>query len=662
MATTDLHMQALPYDYYTDKDGGQPGLSRTALLIRKARAEAANSLLFDNGDLLQGNPMGDYIATERGLRPGETHPLIAAMNALGYDAATLGNHDFNYGLDFLLTCTAAARLPVVLANLAHQRGADPAQDRRPFPAYALLDRDLTDGAGRRHPLRIGVIGLTPPQVMTWDRQHLAGRVEARDIVETARALVPRMRAEGAQIVVALSHSGIGPDDTHRPGMENASVPLARIAGIDALVTGHSHLVFPGPAFAGQPGIDADRGLIHGKPAVMAGVWGSHLGVIDLLLDRVDEGDGGTGSGTGTGTGTGTGWRIREVSVAARPVGAAGPDAPEQDTAVVAAVRQDHARTLDYIRRPVGHSAVPLTSYFARVRDDPSVRLVAVAQRWYMARLLAQGPLADLPLLSAAAPFKAGGRGGPWHYTDVPAGPLALRHIADLYVYPNTLRAIRITGAQLRDWLERAAGQFNRIAPGAQDAPLENPVFAAYDFDTIDGVCYRIDLSSPPRFHPDGRLADASARRIRGLTHAGRPVTDDMAFAVVTNNYRAAGGGAFPGAGDDRDDRVVQDCTTTNREAILHYLRDTGPDAWIARGLPDRSATAEPPAAPLPAPPARTAAATGALGGWSFLPMPGTSVVFDTGPMARAHPETLAALGLHDLGDTATGFARFRLRL
>ena len=207
--TTDLHLHLLPYDYYADRPWAGVGLASAARLIEAARAEAPNSLLFDNGDFLQGTPMGDYVAQERGLRAGDLHPIMAAMNALNYDAITLGNHEFNYGLDFLLRTLQGARFPVVSSNLMTRRGSDARADRTLVKPYVLLDRLVADENGYRHPLRIGVIGFAPPQVVDWDNHALDGRLQARDIVETAQAWVPEMREAGADIVVALAHTGIG---------------------------------------------------------------------------------------------------------------------------------------------------------------------------------------------------------------------------------------------------------------------------------------------------------------------------------------------------------------------------------------------------------------------------------------------------------------------
>ncbi|MCX7645366.1 MAG: bifunctional 2',3'-cyclic-nucleotide 2'-phosphodiesterase/3'-nucleotidase [Rhodobacteraceae bacterium] len=616
METTDLHVHVLPYDYYADRPVDTVGLSRTAALVRAIRAEATNALLVDNGDFLQGNPMGDYIAYERGMREGDLHPVIAAMNTVGFDAATLGNHEFNYGLDFLMKSLAGARFPFVSANVVTREGADPTRDETLLRPYVILDRRVIDGAGRPHRLRVGMIGFVPPQTVTWDRRHLEGRVRARDILAAARAWVPRMKEEGADIIVALSHSGIGPA-THAEGMENASVPLARVEGIDALMTGHQHLVFPGDAFAGVAGVDCAAGTIHGKPAVMGGAWGSHLGVIDLLLET-----------------SGGEWRIVGHEAAARPIArrdgdgrvrALVGDVPE----VVASVREVHAATLAYVRRPVGRTSAPLHSYFALVAGDPSVRIVNRAQAWYVAEMLKGTAHAALPLLSAAAPFKAGGRGGPEHYTDVPAGDIAIGNVADLYLYPNTVRAVRVTGAELADWLERSAGIFRRIVPGGRDQILIDPDFPSYNFDVIDGVTYRIDLSRPPKFGPGGELLDPAARRIVDLSYQGRPVDPAEEFVIATNSYRAGGGGDFPGA---KGDTIILEAPDTNRDVLVRYI--------VAQGTIDPAAD----------------------GNWSFAPLPGTTVLFDTGPGALRYLADLRGLAIEPAGEAPGGFARFRIAL
>jgi 2',3'-cyclic-nucleotide 2'-phosphodiesterase/3'-nucleotidase len=205
LGTTDVHMHLVPYDYYQDKPAEEYGLARTATLIKAARAEVRNSLLVDNGDLIQGNPLGDFVARVRPLAAGQVHPAFKVMNAMGYDAANVGNHEFNYGLPFLRQALGTATFPYVSSNVVQDEGA--AKGQPAFRPYVILERSFTDEAGQPQRLKVGVIGFVPPQIMLWDRGNLTGRVQARDIPSTARELVPKMRAEGADVVLAVPHSG-----------------------------------------------------------------------------------------------------------------------------------------------------------------------------------------------------------------------------------------------------------------------------------------------------------------------------------------------------------------------------------------------------------------------------------------------------------------------
>ncbi len=618
METTDLHVAIYPYDYYRDRPDDTLGLAKTATLIAQARAEMPNSLLFDNGDLIQGNPLGDFVAYQRGLKDGDVHPIIGALNLLGYDCGTVGNHEFNYGLDFLMACLAGARYPVVSANIrTGAAAARPTGDRTLLRPWAMLERMLVDGAGVRAPIKIGVIGFAPPQIVDWDSANLAGKVWTRDIVATASAFVPEIREAGADLVVALSHSGIStaaPTD----GEENASFHLSRVPGIDAIFTGHAHQVFPGPTFDRLDGLDLISGRMNGVPAMMAGFWGSHLGIIDLTLAR-----------------DGNRWRVLDAAV--QPRGIFRRDQgqvtalAEPEPRLLQVLKPAHEATLAYVRQPVGRITRPVNSYFALIADDPSVQIVAQAQAWYVAQLLkapAYAAYAGLPLLSAAAPFKAGGRNGADYYTDVPAGDIALRNVADLYLYPNLLRVVAVTGAQLREWLERSAGQFRQIRPDPSPQRLIDDGFPSYDFDVIAGATYRIDLTRPARYDIDGKLAAPDAHRIVDLAIQGRPVDPAERVVIATNSYRAGGGGNFPGADGTTTILAAPDL---NRDVLVRYIHETG--------------TIDPLAQPV----------------WSFAPVPGaTSVLFESAPAARADLDRVKHAAY--VGPAEGGFATYRIDL
>ncbi|MBB3523150.1 bifunctional 2',3'-cyclic-nucleotide 2'-phosphodiesterase/3'-nucleotidase [Rhizobium redzepovicii] len=618
METTDIHVNVFPYDYYADKPNDTMGLSRTGTIIDKIRAEAVNSLLIDNGDVLQGNPMGDYMAYQHGMKDGDVHPVIKAMNTLGYTVGTLGNHEFNYGLDFMFKVLSGANFPFVCANLTKgQLASDPKQDDLFFKPYMIVEKQIKDGAGNESPVKIGFIGFVPPQIMLWDIKNLEGKAQTRDIVEAAKAWVPAMKEAGADIVIALSHSGI---DGAAPSekMENASLHLAAVEGIDAIFTGHQHLVFPGPkSWDGIADTDPVKGTLHGKPAVMAGFWGSHLGLIDLLLEK-----------------DGNSWKIVDFTSEARPIyhrddkkKVVADYADKKD--VVEAAKAEHEATLAYVRTPVGKTSAPLYSYFALVADDPSVQVVSQAQTWYIKQMLADTKYKDLPVLSAAAPFKAGGRGGADYYTDVPAGDIAIKNVADLYLYPNTVQAVAITGAQVKNWLEMSAGMFNHIDAGAKDAPLLNNDFPSYNFDVIDGVTYQIDLSQPPKYDSSGKAINPDANRIQNLAFDGKPVDPAQKFVVVTNNYRAGGGGSFP---EIAADKVIFQAPDTNRDVIVRYVHD--------QGTINPSADAN----------------------WTFKPLPGTTATFESGPKAKQFLAAVKSVKIEDAGDGADGFSKFRLVL
>ena len=280
---------------------------------------------------------------------------------------------------------------------------------------------------------------------------------------------------------------------------------------------------------------------------MAGKYGDHLGVIDLNL-RYTDGK----------------WSVVGSKAAIRKIDTKSKIADERITAIA---KEAHEGTVKYVRQQVGTTSAPITSYFALVKDDPSVQIVNNAQIWYAKKELAGTPEANLPILSAAAPFKAGTRGDATAYTDIPAGPIAIKNVADLYLYDNVTAILKVTGAQLKEWLEMSAGQFNTIDPMSKEPQqLVNPNYRTYNFDVIDGVTYEFDVTQPNKYDREGKTVNPDASRVRNLKYQGKEVAADQEFIVVTNNYRA--NGKFPGV---RDASLNQLLGLENRQAIINYI-------------------------------------------------------------------------------------------
>ena len=550
METTDIHMNLLNYNYFTGKVSEKIGLSKAATLIKQAREEATNSLLVDNGDLLQGSPMGDYMA-RTGLKDGQVHPAYKAMNTLDYVVGNIGNHEFNFGLDFLEKSLAGSSFPYISANVFIDDGDDnPANDKPAFRPYLIVDKALKDDKGNEHRLKVGFIGFVPPQIMNWDKANLEGKIIAKDMVEMANLWVPIMKKQGADIIVAIPHSGLDISDA-KSMQENATYHLSKVAGIDAIMFGHAHNTFPGgKAYNGfeAQGVDNVKGSINGVPAVMPGFWANHIGLIDLDLAQEDGK-----------------WMVKGFNSELRSVAET-----TSDKTIEAAVAQEHEATDKWVSEPFAKIAQPVNSFFALAQDDPSIQIVSDAQIWYGKQIIKGTEYADLPVLSAAAPFRTG-RQGASDFTNVAAGDIAYRNVADLYIYPNTLQILKLTGAQVREWLEMSAGQFSQIdAASTETQPLINAEFPSYNFDVIDGVTYQIDITQPAKYKKDGSVVNAEANRIVELQYDGKAIDEEQDFLVVSNNYRASGGGNFPDVGADT---IAIKAPNENRQVVADYITE-----------------------------------------------------------------------------------------
>lgn len=572
LETTDVHTNLLSYDYYKDAPSDTVGLARTANLIKAARQEAKNTFLVDNGDLIQGTPLGTYKAIVSPLKDGEAHPVYKAINRIGYDAATLGNHEFNYGLDFLDRAVKGANFPYVNANVyIDDKDGNPNNDVNRYEPYKIIDKKYTDEAGQEQTLKIGVIGFVPPQITQWDKSALEGKVIAKDIVATAEKFVPEIRAKGADLVIAMAHSGFNGNAAPNVNAEDAVLPLSKVPGIDAITFSHTHKVFPtadekslDALFKGAdgkplPGVDSAKGTINGVPAVQAGYGGNNLGIIDLTLEKQDGK-----------------WKVASSQSSTKAIYDAAAKKPlvEADPAIVEAVKADHEATIAYANSPIGSTTAPIHSFFALVQDDPSVQIVTNAQKKYVEEYVKANlpEYKNVPVLSVGAPFKAG-RNGPEEFTEIKAGPLAIKSAGDLYLYDNTLKAMLVKGSVVKEWLEMTAGKFNQIDPNKkEEQELLNPSFAVYNFDVIDGVTYQVDVTKPAKYKPDGTINDESSSRIVNLQYNGKPIDPNQDFIVATNNYRAGGGGNFPGV---KSSKIIIDSPDENRQILMDYIRAQG---------------------------------------------------------------------------------------
>lgn len=565
LETTDLHTNVMSYDYFKLAEDKSLGFERTATLIAEARKEFPNTLLLDNGDTIQGTALSDYQALVKPLACTETLAMYKVMNLAGYAGGGIGNHEFNYGLPFLSQVTGnrfsvgsmaepaaqptckGPNFPLVLANVLSVKTGQPL-----FQPYAIIDKTVTatgpDGKAVSGTVKVGIIGFTPPTIMSWDKRWLDGQVFTTGLKEAAEKYVPEMRAKGADLVVVISHGGLD-NSTYTPTMENGSYHLSTVPGVDAMLIGHSHQVFPNAtstvAQFKLPGVDKVAGTVNGVPTVMANYWGKHLGVIKFGLSF-----------------DGAKWVIDKTKTVVQARSAQNADktyvavAPE----ISAAVAAEHQATIDYVKTPIGSTDFQMSSYFADVGEVGAIELVNQAQADYVARYVAANlpQYASLPVLSVSAPFKSGFAGGS-DYTDVAQGSLAINNAADLYLYPNTVHAVKVTGADIKNWLETAARRFNRIDP-TQTAQQELVgSFPGYNFDVFSSpdIKYEIDVTQP------------TGSRIVNLSYKGAAIDPAREFIVATNNYRASGGGSFPGLDGSK---TIYASPDANRDVLIQYIK------------------------------------------------------------------------------------------
>lgn len=591
METTDIHANVMSYNYYSLAEDTSLGLERTATLVAAARAETPNNVLLDDGDTIQGTLLGDLQAVTKPIPCAETMAVHKAMNAMKYDGGGFGNHEFNYGLPLLSqitntdfgipgvakpggTCGAPA-FPLTLTNVTGVASGKPI-----VQPYAVLPRTFSatapDGSKFDVKMNIGLLSFVPPQILEWDQKNLAGKVAVTGVQEAAKQYVPELRAKGADLVVALSHGGLDPSP-YSPKMENGSYHLTT-TGIDALMIGHSHLIFPkgkepgaaalDASFAAFPAgakIDAVNGFVNGVPTVMAQSWGRRLGIIKMTLAY-----------------TGGKWVVQPAKTTVESRGfkyADGTTIVKADPAIAPLVAAEHAATIAYARQPLGVATdFEMSAYFALAGDVSAIQLVNQAQLDYVKKFIATSTDATLasykniPVISCSAPFKAG-RNGPSDFTDVAPGAsaaapigLQVRNPGDLYLYSNNnLQAVKIKGSDLKAWLETAAKQFGQIDPAkTAEQDLVPSYGTIYNYDVFyaenNALTYQIDVTKP------------AGARIVNLAYLGKPVADGDDFIVATNDYRAGGGGAVPGI--DGSKTIIKS-PDANQTVVSNYLAALG---------------------------------------------------------------------------------------
>ncbi len=460
LGTTDVHGHLIPYDYATDQPA-ENSLAQVATLIDSVRRASPNDILVDSGDLIQGTPLDEYQAR---VAADPVHPVISAMNRLAYDASAIGNHDFNYGIPFLESAMSASEAPFLAANIY----VDGTDDLWVAP-FRVVERGG---------LRVGILGLTTPGVMVWDRANVESRLRFEDMVESARRWLPVLQREDPDVVVVIAHAGLGPgssyDQESGAPEENALARLAvEVPGIDVIFAGHTRSSIPGERIGGTL-------VLH------AGAHANHLAVAELTVRRTRDGV--------------------EVESDGRVISTAGvPAHPD----LLSLAEPAHARAVEWLSRPIGYTPDVWNAETARLEDTPIADLIARVQ------LEVTGAE-----VSAASIFRTDAGFGP--------GPITRRHILGLYTYPNTLRSIRLSGADLRAYLERSS-EYYRTLPAQR---LINPTIPGYNFDMLDGVEYALDLTRP------------LGRRVTSLRFEGRPLADHDTVALALNNYRQGGGGGF----------------------------------------------------------------------------------------------------------------------
>ncbi|MBB5933565.1 2',3'-cyclic-nucleotide 2'-phosphodiesterase/3'-nucleotidase [Streptomyces zagrosensis] len=530
MGTTDLHGNVFNWDYFTgaefdDKDHNDVGLAKISTLVRQVRADRGrgNTLLIDAGDTIQGTQLSYYYAKVDPITGprGPVHPMARAMNAIGYDAAALGNHEFDYGIPLLRKFAEQCDFPLLAANALDAKTARPA-----FAPYWMTQ--LRTPFGR--PVRVAVLGLTNPGIAIWDKVHVRGKMTFPGLVEQAAKYVPRLRSMGADVVLVSAHSGTSGTSSYGdqlPHVENAAALVARqVPGIDAILVGHAHAEIAEYRVKNEK---TGREVVLSEPLK----WGQRLTLFDfdLVWERGR-------------------WQVE--SVGAKVLNS---NVAAEDREIVALLGGEHRKVMAYVGEVIGTSVRRMMADEAPYKDVPIIDFINHVQAQTVRAGLVGTEYAGLPVLSQASCFS--------RTAVVPVGDVTIREVAGLYPFDNTLEARVLTGAQLRAYLEFSARYYVRTAPGGgvELAKLTNADGTPdYNYDAVSGVTYEIDIAKAP------------GGRITKLCWEGKPVVDDARFVLAVNNYRASGGGNFPHVASAPQ---VWSASEEIRNTIIAWVREKG---------------------------------------------------------------------------------------
>ena len=466
LGTTDLHGNVFNWDYFTDqefddKDHNDIGLAKVSTLVNRIREEKGrrNTLLIDAGDTIQGTQLSYYYAKVDPItaKGGPVHPMAQAMNAMGYDAAALGNHEFNYGIPVLRKFEEQCRFPLLGANALDAKTLRPA-----FAPYSM--HRLRTPHGRD--VKVAVLGLTNPGIAIWDKANVQGKMTFPGLEEQAAKWVPKLRSMGADVVIVSAHSGSSGTSSYGdqlPYIENAAALVAeQVPGIDAILVGHAHTEIPEYFVTNK---ETGKRVVLSEPLK----WGQRLTLFDFEL-VFEKGC----------------WKVEKVGAKVL-----NSNTVEEDSKITKLLTDEHEKVVAYVNQVIGTNAAEMTSAEAPYKDVPIIDLINHIQADTVKQALAGTQHAALPVLSQAACFSRSAR--------IPAGEVTIRDVAGLYVFENTLEARLMTGAQMKAYLEFSANYFVQTAPDAavDPAKLTNANGTPdYNYDVVSGLSYEIDIAKP----------------------------------------------------------------------------------------------------------------------------------------------------------------------